>query len=158
MQKETKEQCEYNTQAVGDYARTFPRGHCLSWGLDQKKSGTEPVLTTEMEPGIEWQNKRWQFFRSDHPIFRASSAFERGELRSKGGRKKSIHFNGSTETIELLIRTVIAANQLSIYGAVADLCDEVPKRVRASRKLAAPKHLEKVEIPAVFSKAEKFYQ
>ena len=50
---------------------------------------------------------------------------------------------------------MISANQLSIYGAVADLlCDEVPKRVRASRKLAAPKHLEKVEIPAVFSKAE----
>ena len=54
----------------------------------------------------------------------------RGELRSKGEGKKSIHFNGSHENIELLLRTVISANQLSIYGAIADLCDEAPKRIR----------------------------
>ena len=38
------------------------------------------------------------FSGSGHPIFRASSAFERGELRSKGHGKKSIHFNGSRRT------------------------------------------------------------
>ena len=42
------------------------------------------------------------FFRSGHTIFRASSGFERGELRSKGEGKKSKHFNGSNENIELL--------------------------------------------------------
>ena len=94
------------------------------------------------------------FSGSRHPIFRASSAFERRELRSNVGRKKSIHFNGSNENIELLLRTVISANQLSVYRAVADLCDEVPKRIRAPGKPAAPKHVDKVEIPAVFSKAE----
>ena len=31
-----------------------------------------------------------------------------------------MHFNGSYETIEMLLRTVIYANQLSIYGAIAD--------------------------------------
>ena len=61
------------------------------------------------------------FSGSGHPIFRASSAFERGELRSKGGDKKSIHFNGSHEPIEWPFRTVISVNQLSIYGAIADL-------------------------------------
>ena len=71
------------------------------------------------------------FSRSGHPMFRAFGAFERGELRSKEGRKKSIHFNGSNEHIELLLRSVISANQLSINGAIADLCDEVPKRIRA---------------------------
>ena len=58
------------------------------------------------------------FSVSGHPIFRASSAFERGEFRSEGGGKKSIHFNGRHENIELLLRTVICANQLSIYGAI----------------------------------------
>ena len=82
------------------------------------------------------------------------SAFETGELRSKGHGKKSIHFNGSDENIELFLRTVISANQLSVYGAAADLCDEVPKNIRAPGKLAAPQHLEKVEIPTVLSKAE----
>ena len=91
---------------------------------------------------------------SGHPIFRACSAFARGKLRSKEGRKKSIYFNGSNENIELLLRTVISANQLSIFGAIAYKCDEVPKRIRAPEKPAASKHLEKVEIPTVFSKAE----
>ena len=50
------------------------------------------------------------FSRSSHPIFRASTAFERGELRSKEGEKKSIHFKGTNENIELRLRTVISAN------------------------------------------------
>ena len=52
------------------------------------------------------------FSESGHPIFRSSSAFEKGELRSKE--------HGSEENIELLLRTIISANQLSIFGAVAD--------------------------------------
>ena len=79
---------------------------------------------------------------SGHPIFRPSSAFERGELRSKGHGTKSIHFNGSEENIELLLRMIISANQLSIYGPVAHLCNEVPKYLGASGKPAAPGHLE----------------
>ena len=53
-----------------------------------------------------------------------------------------------------LLRSVISANQLSIYGAIADLCDEVPNRIRAPVKPAAPEHLEKVEIPTALFKAE----
>ena len=60
------------------------------------------------------------FSESGHPIFRASSAFGRGELRSKGGGTKSVRFKGCDENIELLLRTVIFANQLSVYGAVAN--------------------------------------
>ena len=40
------------------------------------------------------------FTESGHPVLRASSALERGELKSKGKGKKSMHFNGSKETIE----------------------------------------------------------
>ena len=29
----------------------------LSWGLEQKKSGTELALTKQMDHGIEWQKK-----------------------------------------------------------------------------------------------------
>ena len=94
------------------------------------------------------------FSGSDHPIFRASSAFERGELRSKGGGKKSIHFNGSHENIELLLRKLISANQISIYGAIADLCNEILKDLEGSGETAAPDHLEKMEIPTDLSIAE----
>ena len=44
-----------------------------------------------------------------HPMFRASSVLERGELRSKGGSKKTIHINGSEQNVELILRTIISA-------------------------------------------------
>ena len=68
---------------------------------------------------------------------------------AKEDDKKLIHFNGSCENIELLLRIVISANQFSVYRAIADLCDEVPTRVRAPGKPAArDRHLEKMVIPA----------
>ena len=86
------------------------------------------------------------FSDSGHPTFRASSAFERGELRSKGGGKKSFHFNGGDGNIELLLRTVISANQLSVYGAIADSCNELSEDLGFSEKPAAPDHVETLEI------------
>ena len=38
-----------------------------------------------------------EFSETAHPIFRASSALERRELRSKEGSKMTIHFNGSEQ-------------------------------------------------------------
>ena len=89
-----------------------------------------------------------------HPKFRASSAFERGDLKSKGGGKKSIHFNGSDQNIELLLRTVISANQLGVLGAAADLCNELSEDAGALGKPEAPDHLETMEIPTGPSIAE----
>ena len=79
---------------------------------------------------------------------------ERRELRSKEHDKKSIHFNGSDENIELLLWAVIAANQLTVYGAVAYLCNELSGDLRASGKPEAPDHLETMEIPARRSSEE----
>ena len=79
------------------------------------------------------------FSGSGHQIFRVTSAFERGESGCKRGGKKSLHFNGGHERI--------SANNLSIYGAIADVCDEVPIGIRAPGKPAAPQHMEKMEIP-----------
>ena len=54
------------------------------------------------------------FAESGHPVFRATSPLGRGELKSKGGGKKTIHYNGSEENVELIPRTIISANELSI--------------------------------------------
>ena len=43
---------------------------------------------------------------------------------SNGGGKLSIHFCADGETVETVFRTIISVNQLSIYGAVSDLCEE----------------------------------
>ena len=61
------------------------------------------------------------FADSGHPVFRTSSALERVELKSKGEGVKSIHLNGSDDTIKSILHKVISVNHLSIYGAVADL-------------------------------------
>ena len=61
---------------------------------------------------------------SGHPVFRATSPLFRGVLESEGGGKLSIHYCADLETIETVFRTVISVNQLSIYGTVAEMCEE----------------------------------
>ena len=81
------------------------------------------VWTHVNKPNGEWkrvaEKMMINFSESGHPIFQATSPLERGELKSKSGGKKTIHYNGCEETVELIV------NQLSIYGAVADLCNEL---------------------------------
>ena len=55
---------------------------------------------------------------------------------------RSIHFNGSDDTIELILRTVISVNQLSVYGAVPDVCKELARDSRGAGKPAANENLE----------------
>ena len=113
--------------AVGEphESRTVREVHML--GSEEKWYGTYTD-----KPDGSWnqaaENMMANFSGSGNPIFRSFSVFERGELRSNGGGKKSIHFNGSHENIELLLHTVMSANQLSVYGAIAELCNDAPKR------------------------------
>ena len=65
-----------------------------------------------------------KFSESGRPVFRVTSPLSRGTLNSKGGGKLSIHFCADEATIETVFRTIISVNQLSIYGAVSDLCEE----------------------------------
>ena len=58
------------------------------------------------------------------PIFRATSPLSRGRLKSKGHGKMSIHYAAHQETIETIFRLIVSANQFSLYGAVADMCEE----------------------------------
>ena len=61
------------------------------------------------------------FSESGHPVFRGSSAFERGDLNSKRKGKLSIHFCGDDEPAEVVLCAIISVNQLSVYGAQADV-------------------------------------
>ena len=65
-----------------------------------------------------------EFAESGQPIFRATTPVSRGNLKSKGHGKLSIHFTADYPTIETVFRIIISANQLSIYGAVANICEE----------------------------------
>ena len=65
-----------------------------------------------------------EFAESGHPIFRATTPLSRSIFKSKGHGKLSIHFTADYPTIETVFRILISANQLSIYGAVANICEE----------------------------------
>ena len=132
-----------NSKTMKRYARRFLRGHWsfLGPGSEKKWYGTYTD-----KPDGSWdkiaENMMTNFSESGHPIFRASSAFQIVEVRSKGHGKKSITSNGYDENIVLLLRTVISANQLSVQGAMADLCIDFSEDLRASEKLDAPDHFE----------------
>ena len=65
-----------------------------------------------------------EFGESRHPVFRATSPLSRGVLKSKGGGKLSIHYCADQETITTVFRTITSENQLSLYGAVAEVCEK----------------------------------
>ena len=65
-----------------------------------------------------------EFAESGCPIFRATTPLSRGQLKSKGHGKLSIHFAADQETIEIIYRIIVSVNQLSLYGTVAEICEE----------------------------------
>ena len=65
-----------------------------------------------------------EFAESGHPIFRATTPLSRGQLKSKGRGKLSIHFAADQDTIDTIYRIILSVNQLSIYGAAAAVCEE----------------------------------
>ena len=65
-----------------------------------------------------------EFAESGCPIFRSTTPFSRCKLKSKGHGKLSIHFAADQETIETIFRIIVFANQLSLYGAVANIREE----------------------------------
>ena len=51
-------------------------------------------------------------------------SLSRGILKSKGRGKLSIHFAADQDTVDTIYRIILSVNQLSIYGAVAAVCEE----------------------------------
>ena len=82
----------------------------------------------ENSPQIAWDHIEdemlLEFAESGCPTFRATTPLSRGKLKSEGHVKLSIHFAADELTIETIFRFLISVNQLSIYGAVANICEE----------------------------------
>ena len=100
----------------------------------EKDNGHSLVLVlkkysiSEDSPQGDWDDMAermlLEFAESVCPIFRDTSPLSRGRLKSKGHGKLSIHFSADLETIETMFRIIVSASQLSLYGAVADMCEE----------------------------------
>ena len=64
-----------------------------------------------------------RFKDTGHPAFKSIGAWSRGILKKKTGRD-TIHFSADASNTELLFRIIPSVNQLSIYGAVTDRCEQ----------------------------------
>ena len=93
--------------------------------LDRRKSGVLSVTIVHKENGTK--SLSWWCLNSQKADTQSSEArvhCPRGQLKSKGGGNLSIHYCADLETITTVFRTIFPVNQLSLYGAVAEMCEE----------------------------------
>ena len=139
--------CITNSSTVAGYANRFQQGH---WSFLGPGSAKKWYGSNMYKPNGEWdvaEHRLLHFSESGHPVSGGTSALERGSLKSKGGRNLSVHFCGDTDIFEVVLRTIIAVNQLSVFGAVADMCDDLASRTSGcSASTARPIAKDKPEI------------
>ena len=123
--KDNEKECESNANLVSLYAKRFG---ARQWSFLGPGSEKKWYSMKEDSPQGIWdkitEKMLLKFAESGCPIFRATTPLSRGQLRSKGHGKLSIHLAATQETIETIFRINVSANQLSLYGAVAEMCEE----------------------------------
>ena len=122
--KDNKDECLANAGVVKVLARRFGVGQRSFIGPGSEKKW----YSSENSPQGAWDNIAEQmlleFAESGHPTFRATTPLSRGILKSKGRRKLSIHLAADGDTVDTIYRIILSVNQLSVYGAVAAVCEE----------------------------------
>ena len=122
--KGNKDEFLANAGVVKVLSRKFGVGQWsfIGPGSDQKWS------SAENSPQGAWDNiaeeMLLEFAECGHLTFSATTPLSRGNLKSKGHGKLSIHFAADEHTIETIFRIIFSVNQLSVYGAVAAICEE----------------------------------
>ena len=123
--KDNEKECLAHARVVSLCARKFGTGQ---WSFIGPSSEKKWYSMKEDSPQGIWDNiaekMLLEFAVSGCPIFCATTPLPKGQLKSKGHGKLSIHFGSTQETIETIFRIIVSAIQLSLYGAVAEICEE----------------------------------
>ena len=123
--RDNEKECDSNTQLVSLFARKVRAGQ---WSFLGPSSEKKWHSISEDSPQGEWDKMAEKMMvtlaESGHPVFRATIPLSTGQLKCKGGGKLSIHHCADQETITTVFRTITCVNQLSLYGAVAEMCEE----------------------------------
>ena len=123
--KGNKEECVANAKVVTILARKFGIGQ---WSFIGPGSEKKWYSMEEKSPQGIWDQiadeMLLEFAESGHPVFRATTPLFWGNPKSRGHGKLSIYYCADQKTIETIFRIIVSANQLSLYGAVANICEE----------------------------------
>ena len=123
--KGNEEECVANSKLVSILAKKFGVGQ---WSFIGPGSEKKWYSMEENSPQGIWDHiadkMLLEFAESGCPIFRPTSPVSRCNIKSQGHGKLSIHFTADYPTIETIFRIIVFANQLSLYGAVANMCEE----------------------------------
>ena len=134
--KGNKDECLANAGVVTVLARRFGVGQWSFIGPGSEKkwySGEENSPQGALDNIVE--EMLLEFAGSGHPTFRATTPLSRGQLKSEGRGKLSIHFAADEFTIDTIFRIIFSVNQLSIYEAVAGICEEFENHQDGSGEL-----------------------
>ena len=119
-----EDECSKYANFVKTFAKRFGIGQWSFIGPGSEKKW----YPSENSPQGAWDHVAEEMLRklaeSGHPIFRATTPLSWGSLKCRGYGKLSIHCCADQKTIETFFRIIVSANQLSLYGAVANMCEE----------------------------------
>ena len=98
-------------------------GHSLVLVL--RKSGTLSVRTVHKESGTKLQKGCcWNSQRADVQFSVLRLHCPEVNSKAKDMENCRLHNAADLETVETIFRIIVSANQLSLYGAVAEICEE----------------------------------
>ena len=122
--KDNEEECLANAKVVSIFAKKFGIGQ---WSFIGPGSEKKWYSMEENSPQGIWdhiaEKMLVEFAESGCPIFRATTPLSR--VSSKQRTRKTVDsLCADQETIETIFRIIVSANQLSLYGAVANMCEE----------------------------------
>ena len=123
--RDNEQECLAHARVVSLYARRSGTGQ---WSFIGPGSEKKWYSIKEDSPQGIWdkiaEKMLVEFAESGCPIFPCFDSIVQRSTRSKGHGKLSIHFAATQATIETIFRIIVSANQLSLYGAVAEMCEE----------------------------------
>ena len=117
--KKNDENCISNAEQVKTYSNRFLAEHWtfLGPGSEKKWYGCSHDGQRDRTANKMVQ----QFKETGRPIFTATSALSRKNLKQRKGRI-TIHFNGEFMNTEIVLQTIHSLNQASIYAVVTNWC------------------------------------
>ena len=110
--RDNEKECESNVRPVSLSAKRFGTGQ---WSFLGPGSEKKWFSISADSPQGEWdimaEKMMLELGESGHPVFRATRPLSRGQLKSKGGGKLSIHYCADLDTIKTVFRAIISVNQ-----------------------------------------------